>query len=227
VKGTDVGKRRVRRLVVAGLLWTFVLVFVAPGLARLVLGQASRDSVFADPSDIESGIDPRLGRVASGLSGSDADVWCWSSEDWKERVAEWERRDPLDRRLGPRSAYTEMDASTIHLSPEICAELRSLVEHDLAITGDAPGDPRAWSLGAFAHEAFHAMGYRDEAQATCFGMQEMEGAAVMLGMTPAQGSHLATLFWKHWYDRLPPSYRSDECREGGGLDLDLKTDVWP
>ena len=226
MNGTDVGQRRVRRLVIAGLLWTFVLVFVAPGLATLVLGQGSKDPASAEASDVESGIDPRLGRVASELSGLDVDVWCWSSEDWKKRVAEWERRDPLDRRLGPRSAYTDTDASTIHLSPEICAELRSLVERDVAITGDPPGDPRAWSLGAFAHEAFHAMGYVDEAQATCFGMQSMEGAAVMLGRTAAEGRHLARLFWKHWYHRLPPSYRSDDCRDGR-LDLRPETHVWP
>jgi hypothetical protein len=213
--------------VIAGLLWTFVLVFVAPGLARLVLGQGSKDSVSADPSDVESGIDPRLGRVARGLSGSDVEVWCWSSEDWKERAAEWERRDPLERQLGPRSAYTDISASTIHLSPEICAELRSLVEHDVAITGDAPGDPRAWSLGAFAHEALHTMGERDEARATCFGMQWMEEAAVILGRTAAEGRHLATQFWKHWYDRLPPSYRSNDCRDGGRLDLRPETHVWP
>jgi len=227
VEGTDVGKKRVRRLVVAGLLWTLVLVFVAPGLATLVLGQGSKDPAAAEPSEVQSGIDRRLGRVAGGLSGRDVDVWCWSSEDWKKRVAEWERRDPSDRKLGPWSGYTDVGASMIHLSPEICAELRGLVEHEAAITGDAPRDARAWSLGAFAHEAYHAMGYLDEALATCFGIQAMEGAALMLGRTDAEGRHLATLFWKHWYERLPPSYRSDECRDGGGLDLDLNTRVWP
>ena len=212
---------------VAGLLWTLVLVFVAPGLARLVLWQGSNDPASADPSEVQSGIDPRLGQVATELSGLRVRVWCWSSEDWKKRVAEWERRDPLDRKLGPWSGYTDMSASTIHLSPEICAELRGLVEHDSAITGAAPRDARAWSLGAFAHEAYHAMGFRDEAVATCFGMQVMERAALMLGRSAAEGRHLATLFWKHWYEGLPPSYRSDDCRDGGRLDLDINAHGWP
>jgi hypothetical protein len=226
VNGTDVGKRRVRRLVVAGLLWTLVLVFVAPGLARLVLWQGGKDPASAGPSEVQSGIDPRLGRVATALSRLRVTVWCWSSEDWKKRTAAWERRDPLDRKLGPWSGYTDMSASTIHLSPEICAELRGLVEHGAGIPRDATRDARAWSLGVFMHEVHHTRGL-DEARATCLGMQWMEKAARLLGRTAAEGRRLATLFWKHWYDRLPPSYRSDDCRDGGGLDLRPETHVWP
>jgi hypothetical protein len=184
------------------------------------------DSVSGQSSDVESGIDPGLGHVASALAGLGVQVWCWSSEDWKERTSEIARRYTMER-LGPWRAYADVRSSAIHLSPEVCAELRSLAEPDAPITGDAPRDARAWSVFSLGHEAYHVSGVLDEAEATCFGMQSIENAARLLGRTAAEGRHLATLYWKHWYGELDSSHRSVGCRNGGELDMRPETDVWP
>jgi hypothetical protein len=224
VEKSNGGKRRVRRLVLAGILWTWVLLVGAPALAALVFGLESPD--WAEASEVESGIDSRLGHAAAGLSGVDVAVWCWSSEDWKKRTAGLARRYKMER-LGPWRAYTAVNRSAIHLSPEICAGLRSLAEPEVPIPDDGPRDRRAWSLFGLAHEAYHALGISDEAVATCYGMQSMEKAARLLGRSAAEGRRLAMLFSKHWYPGLGSEYRLDGCRNGGELDLHPETDVWP
>jgi hypothetical protein len=78
-----------------------------------------------------------------------------------------------------------------------------------------------------AHESMHVAGIRDEAKAECYGMQRLRRAAVPLGLTPAEGSFLARLYWRDWYPRSEGAYRSGECRDGGLLDLRPGSHIWP
>jgi hypothetical protein len=70
-------------------------------------------------------------------------------------------------------------------------------------------------------------GIRNEAKAECYGIQRTQTAAVWLGLTPGDGGYLARLYWRDWYPRAPMAYRSDECRDGGRLDLHPHSRRWP
>jgi hypothetical protein len=60
-------------------------------------------------------------------------------------------------------------------------------------------------------------------------MQFIEQTAVLLGANPAYGRALANLFWKDIYNGPDEarSYRTPDCHNGGRLDLNPNSDVWP
>jgi hypothetical protein len=200
--------------VAAGILG-LALLLVANALAGIArwLGP-SVTAPAVDVREVESGLDPRLGRVAAALTGFGVPVWCWSSADWDKRTTQRARRWKTEK-LGPWAGYTFASPPAIHLSPEICAVLRHLAENDAPIKRYVARDPRAWALFALAHEAYHAQGVLDEAEASCYGMQSIARLARLLGRAAAEGRRLATLFWEDWYAELRPSYRSSECRVSG------------
>jgi hypothetical protein len=213
--------------VVAAILGLAALLLVANALAGIALWLGSSlTAPSIDVREVESGLDPRLGRTAAALTGFGVPVWCWSSEDWDKRTTRRARRWRTEK-LGPWAGYTVVIPPAIHLSPEICAVLRQLAENDAPIERYVARDPRAWALFAFAHEAYHAQGISDEAEASCYGMQSIQRSARLLGRPAAEGRRLATLFWDDLYAELRPSYRSSECRNGFVLDMRENTNVWP
>jgi hypothetical protein len=226
VSETSGRKRSLRRLVATGTLGLVALLLVANALAGIALwlGPSVTAPSF-DVREVESGLDPRLGRAAAALTGFGVQVWCWSSEDWNKRTTQRARRWKTEK-LGPWAGYTVVNPPAIHLSPEICAVLRHLAENDAPIKRYVARDPRAWALFAFAHEAYHAWGVLDEAKASCYGMQSIERSARLLDRTAAEGRRLATLIWEDLYAELRPSYRSSECRNGFELDVRQDTNVW-
>jgi hypothetical protein len=130
-------------------------------------------------------------------------------------------------RLGPWRAYTSRSLRTVNVSPEICAELAKLVRDRAPVWRSGSPDALAWSVQSLAHEAEHASGIVSEVLAECYGLQATPRAARLLGRTHEEGQYLAAVYWKHWYAWLGPSYSSNECRNGGALDLHPGSDVWP
>jgi hypothetical protein len=119
----------------------------------------------------------------------------------------------FDRERRPRD-----DARLDH---SICASLARLAR------GQSVGpEPAALAVEALAHEAYHLAGVRDEAAAQCYGLQAMRFVAGRLGVTPALGREYVRIAVAR-YPALPEAYRSDQCREGGTLDLHPETGVFP
>jgi hypothetical protein len=181
---------------------------------------------------VESGLDQELGRVASKLVGLRVQVRCWSPKDWRAQTAALTRgyvalghRGPSP--YGPWSAFASPELSWIHLSPEVCAELRRLARERIPLARAEWPDALAWAVAALAHEAYHVAGIRDEAVAECYGMQSIARAARLLGRSDADARSLTFRYLKVWRSGLPSSYRSPECRSGGLLDLDPDSREWP
>jgi hypothetical protein len=78
-----------------------------------------------------------------------------------------------------------------------------------------------------AHESSHLAGVRDEAAADCYGLQRTAVAAQDLGADRAEAERLARIALVERTLTAPPDYRSPECRDGGALDLDPGSSVWP
>jgi hypothetical protein len=115
----------------------------------------------------------------------------------------------------------------------------------LAWFHEAPGrwDPRTcvpadcrytvditWAVQTVAHESYHVLGYTNEAQVDCYGMQSIWFVATRLGASLAEAQALAQLFAQRIYPlrrTQTPTYWSPECRNGGTYDLRPSSAAWP
>jgi hypothetical protein len=88
----------------------------------------------------------------------------------------------------------------------------------------------SFALQTVAHESYHVVGYRNEAQTECYGMQSLWFVAKTLGATAVEARHIAQFYWKTIYadrQKTTPEYWSAECRNGGKYDLRPESDAWP
>jgi hypothetical protein len=86
------------------------------------------------------------------------------------------------------------------------------------------------SLAVVAHESYHILGYRNEAQVECYGMQSIWFVANKLGGSIAESQALATYYANRMYPARQyntPRYWSAECRDGGKYDLRRTLARWP
>ena len=90
-----------------------------------------------------------------------------------------------------------------------------------------PTELQMISVHVLAHEAQHLAGVTSEAIAECRSVQTTEQTALLLGATPVQARALAVWYATDVYPRMPDDYRSDECHDGGRLDLHPNDPRWP
>jgi hypothetical protein len=179
----------------------------------------------------KSRVEPTFTHVAAVISGYGTEVRCWSVADWRKREAEWGRW--RGRPLGAWGGYTARwpwipNAYRIHLSPSICASLVRLAYEDVPVQEDPWPEALAWSVAALAHESQHVRGIGNEARAECYGVQAIQRTTEALGRSASEGRYLAALYWRDGYSKQTnEEYRSDECRDGGKLDVRPETHVWP
>jgi hypothetical protein len=88
----------------------------------------------------------------------------------------------------------------------------------------------AVALAVVAHESYHVLGYSNEAQVECYGMQSIWYVANKLGASVAEAQALASLYAARMYANRrtqTPAYWSAECRDGGTYDLRPASHAWP
>jgi hypothetical protein len=88
----------------------------------------------------------------------------------------------------------------------------------------------AMALAVVAHESYHILGYSNEAQVECYGMQSIWFVASKLGATVPEAQALASLYATRMYPlrrTRTPEYWSPECRDGGKYDLRPALARWP
>jgi hypothetical protein len=125
------------------------------------------------------------------------------------------------------SVYFDADgrpADVTELDDETCSALGDFAE-GYTDEGDSLRVVRA--LHVLAHESFHLAGVRDEAEADCFGLQRTAFVADRLGATADEARRLAVLALAERALSAPADYRSPACHDGGALDLDPASPVWP
>ncbi|SRR5260370_6331728 len=102
---------------------------------------------------------------------------------------------------------------------------RTCVESDCARVGNI-----VMALAVVAHESYHLLGYSNEAQVECYGMQSIWFVANKLGASIDESQVLAQLYATRMYPQRrtqTPAYWSAECRDGGKLDLRPSLARWP
>lgn len=170
----------------------------------------------------------RYARVASEIAQRDVRVRCQGLLG-----------ELLD--IGVNAGTVQFDADgnpadETHLTRSVCRGLRRFVDdprsHDLDCVRAAAECPRqafetVQAVHTLAHEAVHLAGVRNEAEAECYGLQTIDLVAVRLGADARTARALAEYTLARLYPSLPPHYRTDECRDGGPLDLVRSSSTFP
>jgi hypothetical protein len=169
-----------------------------------------------------SRVEPNFGRVASAIAGRQIRVRCWSASDWP-RV----ERDALagENVATDYSGFAWYVEQAIDLAPPVCHNLAVLrYRHSVVASVRF-----AYAVGVLAHEASHLISSGEDVEwkAECFGMQRIRRTATLLGLPAGESSRLADLYWRRIYPDDAPGYTSPDCHNGGLLDLQPGSSVWP
>jgi hypothetical protein len=114
-------------------------------------------------------------------------------------------------------------ADKTDLSPSTCKSLRHLDRVDFTCLdhGDCGFKQfkAAWAAHTLAHESFHLRGFQSESITECYALQNTAFVAERLGVATDVAKKLQTWVFTDGYPNEPDEYRSEECRDGGHLDL--------
>jgi hypothetical protein len=173
-----------------------------------------------------SRVEPRFSRAAAALSAVPGTVVrCWSLPDWLSLIAE--RGAYTGGAVDLRADGFVSEGRRVNLAPRMCERLVRFV-----YGGERPARGRtklqlANTVLTLAHETVHFSQGADEAVATCYGLQRLRRAAVLLGARRPYANSLAELAWTGLYPYGLAKYHSPQCHDGGKLDLHPHSAVWP
>jgi hypothetical protein len=117
------------------------------------------------------------------------------------------------------------------LSPETCTALRRVDRVRFACLARGNCTYKefkvAWAIHTLAHESFHLRGFAAEAMAECYSLQNTAFVAERLGLDTALARRIQKWVYTRGYPNEPDAYRSEECTDGGRLDLRPQSPVFP
>jgi hypothetical protein len=169
-----------------------------------------------------------LGAIASEIAGRPVEVRCQGRFSAAFDVTAESGTVQFDAEGRP--------ADWTDLKRGICLELARFGEKRRQEKFDCVHDPLACDFGVLksihalqtlAHEGWHLAGHADEATAECYALQRIAFVAAALGAPLEQGVELARAAYVVLYPQMPEQYRSSECRDGGSLDLNPESSVFP
>jgi hypothetical protein len=122
--------------------------------------------------------------------------------------------------------------------PQMCADLEAFDQSPAGFDPRSCGDGAclntdanvAMALATVSHESYHLLGYTNEAQVECYGMQSIWYVATKLGASLAEAQAIGAFYAKELYplrETQTPAYWTPECRDGGKYDLRPQSHAWP
>jgi hypothetical protein len=158
-------------------------------------------------------LEDRLALAASEIAGVDATIDCQGfGEAFVDATAELGRVD-----FGP-----DGPRRFALIKRSQCAALSDYLKSDKR----DPTTAQVIAVHVLTHEAVHMSGVTNEAVTECLAVQYDANAAQLLGASPAHARSLSRRYWTTIYPRMPPEYRSDECRPSGSLDAHVDGAPW-
>jgi hypothetical protein len=112
-----------------------------------------------------------------------------------------------------------------YLTPERCYDL-----YRLAFENDVTASRTGRAIAVLAHEAWHLRGEDDEATTECYALQSGVELGTRLGLSEGRARQLMRQQLVENRLRGPGSIEyviTGECRDGGDLDLNRGSDVFP
>jgi hypothetical protein len=124
------------------------------------------------------------------------------------------------------------------LVPQMCTDLAAFHASPVAYDPRACRAPAcldtdagiAMALATVSHESYHLLGYRNEAQVECYGMQSIWYVAAKLGASVDEAEAIGRFYATDIYpqrETQTPAYWTPECRDGGTYDLRPSSRGWP
>jgi hypothetical protein len=164
----------------------------------------------------------RLSAISSQIAGRQVKVDCPGP---LSRMSDWDTME----------GTADIERGVSHLRPHACAEADALARGKRAEAlgcaergNDCPESLRlAVAMDVVAHEAWHLSYIYDEAETECRAVQTLGRTAQQLGATEVQGRALARIYWQNHFPLMPRRYRSDQCYDGGRLDMRRDDASWP
>ncbi len=173
-----------------------------------------------------SRVEPRFSRVAAALSGVPGTVVrCWSLPDWVALIEE--RGVYTGGAVDLRADGFVSQGTRVNLAPRMCERLVRFVYDGFRPARGRAKLELANTVLTLGHETVHVAPGGSEAEATCYGLQRVRRASRLLGAAPGYADSLAGLAWTGLYPYGLAKYHSPECRDGGKLDLNPNSSVWP
>jgi hypothetical protein len=122
--------------------------------------------------------------------------------------------------------------------PQMCADLEAFHNAPASFDPRACGDGAclntdaavAMALATVSHESYHLLGYTNEAQVECYGMQSIWYVASKLGASTVEAQAIGKFYATQLYperETQTPTYWTAECRDGGKYDLRPGSHSWP
>lgn len=164
-------------------------------------------------------------RVAPIAGPRRPQVLCWPEDGWRDLQAEYQL---LQRDEFWLAGYADPQRSQIHLDPAACAPLRRFFGTSYTPFGNDQSFQLAEALVVLAHEAEHLRSPQaSEAEVECVALQRVRGLVTAAGRSSAYAEEIAGLAFDASYPLQDVDYRTSECVDGGPLDLNPDTDLWP
>ncbi|HYI75368.1 MAG TPA: hypothetical protein VEW90_08855 [Gaiellaceae bacterium] len=192
-----------------GFVVGLALLCALAGLAWFVESRTGWDSL-----DGETRLEAveRFSAVASEIAEKPVSVGCDEARDYVGYV---QHADGIAVVGGDRT----------YVTPEICFAL-----YRLAFRGEERGSVTGRAIAVLAHESWHLRGERAESTVECYGLQSGVAVGQELGLDERTARRLMAqqLTENRLRGLETVEYRvSDECRDGGRLDLAPADDAFP
>ena len=115
------------------------------------------------------------------------------------------------------------NTSVAHLDRGVCQDV-----WDYSHGGhESPTEDQMQAVHVVAHETGHLIGIKNEAETECRAVQLNHLVAEYLGATPEEARAMQRWYYDYYYPTMPTSYKSNECREGGEMDMFPDRTVFP
>jgi hypothetical protein len=124
-----------------------------------------------------------------------------------------------------RSART---SGRIDLSPVVCDPLRRFLRSRYTPFLNLQSYQLAEALVTLAHEAEH-LRHPEAAEdvVECYALQRVRAIVRDAERRPSYQKEMAGLAWEVGYPNTSDEYRTEDCRNGGPLDLHPRSQAWP
>lgn len=169
---------------------------------------------------------PDLSEIADAAVGVQPDVYCWQPVSW----AEFAPQHAIVRGGEEVSlrGLVDPERNRIDLDPGLCATLDAYLRGVRPLKLSNQFLQLGEALTVLTHHAEHLKSpSASEAEVECRALQHVRPLVARTGWDEAIVEEVALQAWQIAYPRLPPPFRSPECRSGGSLDVNPRSSEWP
>lgn len=167
-----------------------------------------------------------ISEIASSSVGVEPDVYCWQPTSWAELYPQYAiLRGGEEVSL---KGILDPERNRLDLDPGICTTLGNYLRGVAPLRLSNQFLQLGEALSVLTHQAEHLKApSASEAEVECWALQHVRPLAARAGWEDETTTEVALQAWQIAYPRLPAPLRSAECRDGGALDRNPDSSVWP